>query len=63
MRNGVEKWVWIMDMKEYSSSTSPPFSVTKATMAILANHYPERLHRVYIGTCCVDQPPAPMPQT
>ena len=46
MKNNQESWVWIMDMKGYTRANSPPLSVSLATLRILADCYPERLHRV-----------------
>ncbi|GFR46882.1 hypothetical protein Agub_g8523 [Astrephomene gubernaculifera] len=47
MKGGQDKWVWLMDMKGYSRANSPPLSVSMATLRILADHYPERLHRCF----------------
>ncbi|KXZ55859.1 hypothetical protein GPECTOR_2g1410 [Gonium pectorale] len=47
MRDGQEKWVWLMDMRGYSRANSPPLSVSMATLRILADHFPERLHRCF----------------
>eukprot|EP00884_Botryococcus_braunii_P018714 jgi/Botrbrau1/5526/Bobra.0023s0013.1 len=40
---GNGKLTWVLDMEGYSRKTSPPFSVSMATIRILQNHYPERL--------------------
>ncbi|GIL98390.1 hypothetical protein Vretimale_3725 [Volvox reticuliferus] len=47
MKDGAEKWVWLMDMRGYSRANSPPLSVSMATLRILADHFPERLHRCF----------------
>ncbi|GLC43886.1 hypothetical protein PLESTB_000919300 [Pleodorina starrii] len=47
MKNGQEKWVWLMDMRGYSRANSPPIGVSMATLRILADHFPERLHRCF----------------
>ncbi|GLI58713.1 hypothetical protein VaNZ11_000466 [Volvox africanus] len=47
MKNGQEKWVWLMDMRGYSRANSPPLSVSMAVLRILADHFPERLHRCF----------------
>ena len=46
MKNNQESWVWIMDMRGYSRANSPPLNVSLATLRVLADCYPERLHRV-----------------
>ena len=48
MKGDQESWVWIMDMKGYSRANSPPINVSIATLRILADSYPERLHKVLI---------------
>jgi len=45
---GHEKWVVIMDFNGYSMSNAPPMRTTRATISILQDHYPERLHRAYL---------------
>ncbi|KAG2498276.1 hypothetical protein HYH03_003537 [Edaphochlamys debaryana] len=47
MQGGQDKWVWLMDMKGYSRANSPPLGVSMATLRILADHFPERLHRCF----------------
>ncbi|PNH09922.1 Random slug protein 5 [Tetrabaena socialis] len=47
MQGGQEKWVWLMDMRGYSRANSPPLGVSMATLRILADHFPERLHRCF----------------
>ena len=48
MKKDQESWVWIMDMRGYSRANSPPINVSLATLRILADSYPERLHKVLI---------------
>jgi len=48
MRPGQERWVWLMDLNGYSRANSPPLRVSLATLRTLADHYPERLERVYL---------------
>lgn len=38
---GNGKLTWVLDMEGYSRKTSPPLSVSIATLRILQNHYPE----------------------
>ncbi|EFJ50825.1 hypothetical protein VOLCADRAFT_88143 [Volvox carteri f. nagariensis] len=62
MKGGQEKWVWLMDMRGYSRANSPPITpclfpsypdtrnhldVAMATLRILSDHFPERLHRCF----------------
>ncbi|KAG2451489.1 hypothetical protein HYH02_004087 [Chlamydomonas schloesseri] len=47
MKDGQDKWVWLMDMRGYSRANSPPLGVSMATLRILADHFPERLHRCF----------------
>ena len=37
-----------MDLSAYGSANRTPLSVTRETMSIFSNHYPERLHRCVI---------------
>eukprot|EP00210_Caulerpa_lentillifera_P006075 g5804.t1 len=48
MNNNQDKWVWILDLKGYTSGNSPRFSMTLKVIKLLADHYPERLKRAYI---------------
>jgi hypothetical protein len=48
MKNGQEQWIWVLDLAVYSSSNAPHMSVTLGVLQMLANHYPERLHKAYI---------------
>ncbi|GMH32284.1 hypothetical protein BSKO_00118 [Bryopsis sp. KO-2023] len=48
MPEGIETWVWIMDLKGYSSRNSPRVQVTLNVLKILANHFPERMGKCYI---------------
>lgn len=48
MKQGQESWFWIMDMRGYSRANAPPISISLSTLRILADSYPERLHRVII---------------
>ena len=42
------KIVVVLDLKGYSMSNAPPMKTSKATLAILQDHYPERLHKFLI---------------
>lgn len=42
---GQEKWVWVIDLADYTRANSPPLSITRETLNIMSSHYPERLHR------------------
>eukprot|EP00285_Hemiselmis_virescens_P010439 CAMPEP_0173382422 /NCGR_PEP_ID=MMETSP1356-20130122/4925_1 /TAXON_ID=77927 ORGANISM="Hemiselmis virescens, Strain PCC157" /NCGR_SAMPLE_ID=MMETSP1356 /ASSEMBLY_ACC=CAM_ASM_000847 /LENGTH=274 /DNA_ID=CAMNT_0014336751 /DNA_START=56 /DNA_END=877 /DNA_ORIENTATION=+ len=46
--NHIGKMVVVLDCLNYSSSTSPPFKTSKATLTILQDHYPERLGKFLI---------------
>lgn len=48
MKDGQEQWVWVLDLAAYSPSNAPHMSVTLGVIQMLANHYPERLHKAYI---------------
>lgn len=47
-KSDLSKMVMILDFDEYRLSKSPPLSISKMTVSILQNHYPERLHKFYI---------------
>lgn len=47
MRGSAEQWVFVLDMKEYSPANAPHPGVTLQVLQVLANHYPERLHKAY----------------
>ncbi|KAL3159893.1 hypothetical protein ABBQ38_010289 [Trebouxia sp. C0009 RCD-2024] len=40
---GHGKMSWLLEMEGYSPKNSPPFAVTKQSISVLQNHYPERL--------------------
>eukprot|EP00775_Hariotina_reticulata_P002131 gene2131-2450_t len=48
MRHGQEQWIWVLDLAAYSPSNAPALSVTLSVLQMLANHYPERLHKAYV---------------
>lgn len=48
MKGGQETWTWIFDMKGYESRNSPRFDYTLRVLQLVANHYPERLNKVFI---------------
>lgn len=43
-----EKWSLIIDFGGYSMSNAPSMQTTQTTLAILQDHYPERLFRAYL---------------
>ena len=43
---------WLLEMDGYSPRNSPPFAVTRQSISILQNHYPERL-----GWAILSRPP------
>jgi len=45
---GVEKWAIIIDMDGYSMSNAPPLKTSRATLSIMQDHYPERMHRCFM---------------
>lgn len=47
-RSGLSKSVIVFDFTGYKLSNAPPLWITKLTVSILQNHYPERLHKFYI---------------
>jgi len=53
---GQEKWLWIIDLHDYTRANSPPTRITKETLFIMSNHYPERLYKyvpMWHGRECV----------
>lgn len=48
MPKGIETWVWMLDLKGYSSRNSPRVQVSLHVLRILANHFPERMGKCYI---------------
>ncbi|KAI8854344.1 CRAL-TRIO domain-containing protein [Chytridium lagenaria] len=48
MPPGVEKICLILDMGQYTRANSPPLAITRLTLNILSNHYPERLGVAYM---------------
>ena len=48
---GQEKWVWIIDLADYTRANSPPLSITRETLNIMSSHYPERLFRYAAPRC------------
>lgn len=48
MKNGQDRWIFILDMTVYSPANAPALSTTLSVLHMLANHYPERLHKAYI---------------
>lgn len=46
------RMTWLLEMDGYSPRNSPPFAVTKQSISILQNHYPERL-----GWAILSRPP------
>lgn len=47
---GPKRWVWLMDMGTYSSANSPSLSMSRKFIAIVAQHFPERLHKAWFPT-------------
>jgi hypothetical protein len=47
MPKGVEQWVIVFDMEKYARANAAPFHISKMTVDIFANHYPERLAFAY----------------
>ncbi|KIZ00857.1 Uncharacterized protein MNEG_7107 [Monoraphidium neglectum] len=48
MKHGQETWTWLLDMSNYDSRNSPRFDFTVRVLQLVANHYPERLNKVFI---------------
>jgi hypothetical protein len=47
MPEGIESVNIIVDYEDLSMSTAPPMSVTRRFLTLLAEHYPERLHKIF----------------
>lgn len=47
-KSGRSKVCIVIGYQGFSLRNAPPLSTTRHTLTILQNHYPERLHRVYI---------------
>ena len=47
-KSGRSKIVIVIGYQGFKLSTAPSISTTRHTLTILQNHYPERMHRVYI---------------
>jgi hypothetical protein len=47
MPPGVEQWVIIFDMQDYTRENAAPFHISKQTLEIFSYHYPERLGNAY----------------
>ena len=47
-KSGRSKIVIVIGYQGFKLSTAPSLSTTRHTLTILQNHYPERMHRVYI---------------
>jgi hypothetical protein len=48
LKAGAERWTWVFDMANYDSRNSPRFDATLRVLTLVANHYPERLNKVFI---------------
>ncbi|KAJ3051972.1 hypothetical protein HK097_007013 [Rhizophlyctis rosea] len=48
MPQGIEKLHIIMDFTLYTRANSPPLHISRLTLSILQNHYPERLGRCHM---------------
>ena len=45
---GRDRWTWVLDMANYDSRNSPKLEITLRVLQLVANHYPERLNKVFI---------------
>lgn len=43
-----ETWCLVIDFEGYSVFNAPPMRTSRATLSIMQDHYPERLHRAYL---------------